>query len=307
MNSTSNMQNRSFFPPHLVLLMLLLLVFLFMIIGQGLGYGLTYLTGLDLQAFLNNQEIDATLRERNILRGVAAFNQFFTFWAPALMLGWFLYRREWTKELSLDRSPGYYWPANGMLWIIGAFPLAQAIFWFNKTAIPLPDWMRDMEDSTGGLLRALLVMDSPWEFLFSLFVMGLLPAVGEELVFRGFLQRQLGRTRLGEHAAMWVSALIFSAIHFQFEGFLPRVLLGALLGYLYFWSRNLWVPIAAHFANNAIQVTAAYVAQDLFLKIDEAPENPFPWQVSAISVLWVLWLGYQLWNRRISPPENPTA
>lgn len=301
------MDNRPLFPPGLVMLMLLLLVILCMVIGQGFGYGLTYVTGLDLQAFLENKDIEATLRERNILRGVAAFNQFFTFWAPALILAWFLYKKEWTKELTLDRSPGYSWPLNGMFWIMGAFPLAQAVYWINKTAIPLPDWMRQMEDSTGGLLRAFLVMDSPLEFLFSLFVMAILPAVGEELVFRGFLQRYLGRTRIGEHAAVWATALIFSAIHFQFEGFLPRVLLGAMLGYLFFWSRNLWVPIAAHFANNAMQVTAAYVAQDQFLKIDEAAENPFPWQITAISVLWVLWLGHQMWNRRISPPENPTA
>ena len=302
-----NATQRSLFPPGLVLLMLLLLVFLFTFIGQGLGLGLTYITGLDLQAFLENRDIEATLRERHILRGVAGLNQFFTFWAPALMLGWFLYRREWVRELTLDRSPGYSWPLNGMLWILGAFPLAQAVYWFNKTAIPLPEWMTQMEDSTNGLIRAFLVMDSPVEFLFSLLVMGILPAVGEELVFRGFLQRELGRTRLGEHAAVWVAALIFSAIHFQFEGFLPRVLLGALLGYLFYWSRNLWVPILAHFANNAIQVTAAYVAQDEFLKFDEAPENPISWPVTLGSVIWVIGLGYVLWSRRIPPPENPTV
>jgi len=287
-------------------MILLLLVFVFLLIGQGLGLGLTYLAGLDLQAFLSTEELETTLRERNILRGMAALNQFFTFWAPALVLAWIVYRRHWIRALWLDRSPTFSWGLNGMLWIVGAFPVVQLIYWFNKTAIPLPDWMGQLEDSTNGLLRAFLVMDTPWEFLFSLFVMGFLPAVGEELVFRGFLQRQLGRTRMGEHAAVWVAALIFSGIHFQFEGFLPRVLLGALLGYLFLWTRNLWVPILAHFANNALQVVAAYALQDEFINFDQASENPISWPITLASALWVIGLGYILWTRREGPPSENT-
>lgn len=299
--------DHSYFPPGIVLLMLLLLVFLFLLIGQGLGLALTSLSGVELEKFLGADEVQTSLRERNVLRGVAALNQFFTFCVPPLLLGWFLYRRQWVWEMTLDRSPGYAWPLKGALWIMAAFPLAQLVYWFNKNAIPLPEWMRDMEESTGGLLRAFLVMDSPWEYLFSMLVMGLLPAIGEELVFRGFLQRYLGRTRIGPHAAVWATALIFSAIHFQFEGFLPRVLLGALLGYLYFFTRNLWVPIVAHFVNNAMQVTAAYVAQDQFLEFDQSAENPISWPLGLGSTLIVLGLGYHLWNTRISPPENPPA
>ena len=297
--------DRPLYPPGIVLLMLLLTVVLFMLIGQGTGYALTYLTGLDLERFLTSEEVQASLRERNILRGMGALNQFFTFWAPAFLMAWILYRRQWVEEMTLGRSPGLSWPLNGVLWIVGAFPLAQVVYWFNKTAIPLPEWMTQMEESTGGLLKAFLVMDSPGEFLFSMLVMGVLPAVGEELIFRGFLQRQLGLTKIGPHAAVWVAALIFSAIHFQFEGFLPRVLLGALLGYLYFFTRNLWVPIAAHFMNNAMQVTAAYVMQDKFLEFDQAVENPISWPVALGSALWVAVMGYLLWNRRISKTENP--
>ncbi|MCB9285453.1 MAG: CPBP family intramembrane metalloprotease [Lewinellaceae bacterium] len=303
----SSENHASLLPPGIVLILLLVLVFLFLMIGQGLGLGLTYLAGLDLQSFLGGGEIETTIRERHILRGMAALNQLFTFWAPALVLAWFIYRRDWVRQLWLDRKPGLSWSLNGALWILGAFPLVQFIYWINKTAIPLPDWMRQLEDSTAGLLEALLVMDTPLEFLFSLFVMGFLPALGEELVFRGFLQRQLGRTRLGEHAAVWVAAAIFSAIHFQFEGFLPRFLLGALLGYLFYWTRNLWVPIIAHFANNAIQVIAAYYMQDEFLKFDQAPDNPISWPLTLASAIWVIGLGYLLWTRRVPPPENPAV
>jgi len=297
--------DRTPYPPGIVLLMLLLTVILFMLIGQGAGLAVTYLSGLDLVPFLESEEVEATLRERNIMRVMAGVNTLFTFWAPAFFLGWMMYRRQWAGELALDRSPGWSWPVNGTLWIMGAFPVAQVIYWFNKTAVALPDWMTRMEESTEGLLKVFLVMDSPLEFLFSLLIMGVLPAVGEELIFRGFLQRQLARTRMGPHAAVWVAALIFSAIHFQFEGFLPRLLLGALLGYLFFFTRNLWVPIIAHFANNAMQVAAAYVMQDEFLKLEAATENPISWPLALGSALWVLLLGYFLWNRRVSNPENP--
>ena len=289
------------FPPGIALAFLLFLVLLCMMLGQALGYGLGEAAGVDMLAIGE----ETTLRERSILRSIAAINQFFTFWVSAGMLAWLLYRRDWVREMTLHQSPGWGWSLSGAFWIVGAFPLAQFVFWFNKTVIPLPEWMRQVEESTGGLLRAFLVMESPWELLFSLFVMGVLPAVGEELVFRGFLQRFLARTRLGGHAAVWVAAVIFSAVHFQFEGFLPRVLLGALLGYLYFFTKNLWVPIAVHFANNALQVLAAYIFQEEFLKFDQASENPISWPMALASTVFAIGYGYVLWNRRISPPENP--
>jgi len=82
------------------------------------------------------------------------------------------------------------------------------------------------------------------EVVINLLVIAILPALGEELVFRGVIQQKIAE-QISVHGAIWLTAILFSTIHLQFQGFLPRMLLGAVLGYLFFWSKNLWIPIFA--------------------------------------------------------------
>jgi hypothetical protein len=103
--------------------------------------------------------------------------------------------------------------------------------------------------STGGLITNLLVM-------------ALVAALSEELFFRGLLQRMFIQNRMNAHVAIMLTAILFSAFHLQFFGFVPRLFLGIILGYLYHITQNLWVPIAAHFCNNAIAVLGAHYYGD---------------------------------------------
>jgi membrane protease YdiL (CAAX protease family) len=103
----------------------------------------------------------------------------------------------------------------------------------------------------------MLDVDSVGGLLVNIGLIAIVPAVGEELFFRGIIQQVL-QTNLKSHAAVWITAIIFSTIHFQFFGFIPRVLMGAFLGYLLVWTKNMWVPIIAHFANNAVAVLFYY-------------------------------------------------
>lgn len=88
-----------------------------------------------------------------------------------------------------------------------------------------------------------------------------MPAVGEELVFRGLIQNQAHYLFKNIHLAIWLTALFFSFFHLQFYGLIPRLLLGALFGYLYYWSGTLWIPILAHFVNNGLALIMAYFFQ----------------------------------------------
>jgi membrane protease YdiL (CAAX protease family) len=101
------------------------------------------------------------------------------------------------------------------------------------------------------------------EFLAAIVILAVVPAIGEELLFRGILQNKITLLTKNYHVAIWVSAIIFSAIHFQFYGFVPRVLLGALFGYLYVWSGNLGVAILAHFINNGFTLFLIYAGLSL--------------------------------------------
>ncbi len=105
-------------------------------------------------------------------------------------------------------------------------------------------------------------------FLVNLLMIAILPAIGEEFFFRGILQRLFSEWFKNIHVAIFITAFIFSAIHFQFFGFFPRFLLGLYLGYLFYWSGNLWIPIVVHFINNALVVILAYISANGYADID---------------------------------------
>jgi membrane protease YdiL (CAAX protease family) len=137
-------------------------------------------------------------------------------------------------------------------------PLAIAPF-VNLTAelnalLPLPDWAAELEKSAEQLTATLLATEDPQVFGLNLLCIALMPALVEEIFFRGFIQNTLHRLFGNPHWAIFVTAAVFSAFHMQFGSFLPRLALGIMLGYLFHWSKSLWLSIAAHFVNNAIAV-----------------------------------------------------
>jgi membrane protease YdiL (CAAX protease family) len=101
--------------------------------------------------------------------------------------------------------------------------------------------------------------------------------------------------------AIWIAGLIFSAIHLQFEGFLPRLLLGAVLGYLFYWSRNLWIPILAHFVFNASQVLAQYFYGDQISALEAAEMDDPNWAFGLISLAALIFIGYLIKPRKTIP------
>lgn len=121
------------------------------------------------------------------------------------------------------------------------------------------NWMRGKENMAGRLFELIISPEGKGSLAVNLVMIAILPALGEELIFRGIFQRILTKIFSSGHTAIIVTAFFFSAIHFQFYGFLPRFILGLVYGYLLFWSGTLWLPVIAHFANNAISVIIVYV------------------------------------------------
>ncbi len=130
----------------------------------------------------------------------------------------------------------------------------------------LPSWlaglerqMKATEEQAALITEKFLVINSPFQFVYAMIMIAVLPALGEELLFRGILQRIFSEWSGGKHTGVWATAILFSAMHMQFYGFVPRMLLGVMLGYLYLWSGSLWLPILAHFINNGAAVIATYL------------------------------------------------
>ena len=180
--------------------------------------------------------------------------------------------------------------------ILAAFPLVLLVNWLNNS-LPLPDWAWEMENSQRGLIEALLVMEYPFEFFFNLLLVAFIPAIGEELFFRGITQPALQRLAGNQHLAVWITAILFSAIHFQFAGFFPRLFLGAVLGYLFLWSQNLIVPIIVHFLYNGAQIIGVYIMPDAFEQANDVVLPPvYVWLNAAALMALCL---YYLYKRRV--------
>ncbi len=153
------------------------------------------------------------------------------------------------------------------------------------TMAPLEQWMRNSEDRAAVATRILTTFRNPGQLLLALFVIALLPAIGEELLFRGILQRRVVAMTGSVHTGIWITAILFSAIHVQFYGFVPRMLLGALFGYVYVWSGNLWVPMLAHFVNNGFTVLMVYLYQQKHVSIDIEQTESVAWYWAALSLV----------------------
>jgi hypothetical protein len=156
---------------------------------------------------------------------------------------------------------------NFILIILLMYSLLPAINWLVSwnEQIQLPpnfegieQWIKAKEEGARELTYAFLRMEQPNDFWVNILLIALLPAVGEELIFRGIVQPTLNSGRKSPHFGIWISAILFSALHMQFYGFFPRMFLGAFFGYLFVWGRSIWMPILAHFINNATAVLIAY-------------------------------------------------
>ena len=199
--------------------------------------------------------------------------------------------------LKLDHKPTAVSLLIVGLMVYSILPFLNYLAEFNQNIV-LPDafwgveqWMKEKELQAAHLTEIFLKTDSIGGLSINLFIVALIPAIGEELLFRGVLLRLLKEMTKSMHLAVIISALLFSAIHLQFYGFLPRFLLGLILGYSFVFTRNLWVPIFLHFVNNASSVIIYYLHYNGFIKISMENFGASPNPVFIIgSLLATLWL-----------------
>ena len=166
-------------------------------------------------------------------------------------------------------------PAILCVVLIIAFMPFNALFieWNNKMDLPdwlggLERWMQEKEGTLKELTDYLTSFSTIPQLLIGFLVIAFIPAIGEELLFRGLIQPRVFRLTKNVHAAVWITGFIFSAIHLQFYGLLPRMLLGVVLGYLYIWSGNLWYPIIGHFTNNGFTLLMIFLYNNKTTDID---------------------------------------
>ncbi|TCD02373.1 CPBP family intramembrane metalloprotease [Pedobacter frigidisoli] len=213
-----------------------------------------------------------------------------TFIAPPIVLAWT--ERKRVTEFYSFKKPQLLLLILVFVIMMVSMPFMEWTVLMNQKMV-LPDflkgierWMRMKEDGTMKVMMKLITVRSNLDFIVNLIMIAVIPAIGEELMFRGGIQRSLTRAYKNPHLAIWLTAIIFSAIHLQFYGFVPRMLLGAGFGYLYYFSGSIWYAMLAHFINNAYAVCAAFYMQKHNMPLDKADEPVgFPWYGYLISAI----------------------
>ena len=214
------------------------------LIGSGIAFFLTH----DIAQLKIGQGISSAL----------------IFIAPPLIL-YAVTRNQPMNAIGLRKPNSAWMLLIGAVLMFVSLPLTnQLTAWneqmnFGAAFENLEALLKQLEETAGDLTEQMLQVDTIGGLLFNLLVIALIPAIGEELTFRGVLQQSLTRRCKNAHVAVWLSAFIFSFIHFQFYGFLPRMFLGLLLGYLFYYSGSLWTSILMHFINNGSAVVVAYL------------------------------------------------
>ncbi len=199
-----------------------------------------------------------------------AFTSLFSFLIVPLV-AWSAYTKKTWKHLTAPlKSPRVWWL---LPLLVVCFIVADSWIIQWNMHLDLPDsaferWAQANEAKLAEVTTLLTSFHSAGYFLLCFVVIAVVAGITEEFLFRGLLQNALHRGFQNVHVAIWLSAILFSAFHLQFYGFVPRLLLGALFGYLYAWSRNVWVPMVAHAINNGFSLVMMYLAQLQYIETD---------------------------------------
>lgn len=243
----------------------------------------------------------------NAMKAGQGISHAFIFMVPPLILYGFTRNKPF-------QAVGFRPVANAWLLLIGvvlmfvSLPVTgQLMAWNESMSLGssfevLEHWLQQMEETASELTEQMLQVNTFWGLLGNLLVIALIPAIGEELTFRGVLQQALVRGCKNVHIGIVLSAAIFSFIHFQFYGFLPRMFLGLLLGYMFYYSGSLWTSILMHFINNGTAVVVSYLEYKGLTSVDAdsfgSTDDLWMVLLGLVVTLALLWLSRKLSNKR---------
>jgi membrane protease YdiL (CAAX protease family) len=294
--------------PIVSLIYLLMLIvgssLIFTLLAFVIGYSLYGPGLLDNLASLMTGTTDTGLRFLKLFQTLSSIG---TFVVPALLLKYIERNRTQYLDFSIPNPQRLMIIAVVIMLVSGPFLELTSII-NQQMQLPgflseMESWMKAKELEMAQLTEKLLVTSTISGLMFNLFMIAVLPAIGEELVFRGCLQPIFHRWTNNIHLAIWISAIIFSAIHIQFYGFIPRMLMGAVFGYMFYWGKSIWLPIIAHFINNATAVIYTFVMLKQGKSFEEINNEGVPhWSLYILSTFFLAFLIYRFW--KLSREQN---
>lgn len=226
-------------------------------------FGSFFFLLIAVSIIINAIDTVPSLNERSRILLSSTLQCLLAFCVPAYLLARFSADKKWATWLEIAKTPKLMALTGVVIVYIVSMPAMEWLIEWNSN-IKLPESMsgletilRNWEETGESATKVLLESNGIFELILGVLVVGIMTGFSEELFFRGGLQGILSRTNMGSAAAVWIAAIIFSTMHFQFFGFIPRLLMGAFFGYLLVWSRCLWIPVFAHALNNSIVVISS--------------------------------------------------
>lgn len=268
-----------------------------------IGYGVAALMyGLDTTKGVLLGSINST-EEISVLKIFQFVNQMSLFVIPVLALAWFI-RKDKPNFICFHNIYDISQLVAIITLYIAAIPLIQYSLQLNSQ-LQLPesmqaiqDWMKNKEDIAANLTNKFMETTEWSSYFVNILVMAVMPAIGEELLFRGLLTRWVGKLTSNININIAITSFIFSAFHMQFFGFIPRFILGMILGYTYYFTQSIWSSILLHFVNNAVTVTIYFYVYKSNLGVNPEDvgtvDNLFLIIISIFAVIGILaWLKKQ--------------
>ena len=286
-------------------------VLVFLVVGLIAAipfYGLEGLTNCMSPEGLNSPSNIGFLKYFQVLQSVGLFV------VPPFILGLLFHGNisEYLRLNSTTRWQTYFLAATSLLLVIPFINFLGAInaqMKLPESLSGIENWMKTMEATAQAMVENFMKVQSISGLMFNLIMIAVLPALGEELLFRGVIQHIFTKWTRNHHWGIWITALLFSAMHMQFYGFLPRMALGAMFGYLLVWTGTMWVPILAHFVNNTMGVLGYYfINKGIISKdIDEfgTGTDQVPLVILSLSIVgFLLFLIYRTEEQKIKMPMS---
>jgi membrane protease YdiL (CAAX protease family) len=268
------------------ILLVMLIGFLFVGPAIGLGVASLFYEGDLLTAIQAGTSDRSMFLPLMILQGITSLIGLIV--GPLILL-WFIEHKKLAPFFRREKDVTKIFamiPVLGICFYIAISPVTEwnMNFHFPEFLKGFDDWARGMEKQMMEMTKLLTNFNTTTELIIGLLVIAVIPGIGEELVFRGLIQNELFRSSKNIHIAIWTSAFLFSAIHMQFFGFVPRLFLGAFFGYLYYWSGNLLIPMVAHFFHNGFTLIMIHLYNQGSSTINMDTEESAPMYLVALCV-----------------------
>jgi membrane protease YdiL (CAAX protease family) len=261
--------------------------------GVGLIFATVagFITSIALGQDLAGMILKPEAKDANNLRLLQFITTLFFFFIPAFFYAKLCHKKAF-RHLGFIKAPSIKQLLLVLLIMFFALFIVGALSELWKQ-IPFPPYWQQKfkaaEEAYAMQMQVMARMNGIGDYIFSMIIVALLPAVFEEMIFRGALQNLLSRWMKAPVWAIVITSILFSAFHGSYEGFLQRCVLGFILGWMFYRTGNIWINIAAHFINNAIGITMLYFYSKPGQPTDLSKlDDSFPIWLGAVGVIAVI-------------------